>query len=173
MNEIFELLKIIIPAAVVLYAMYLTIRSFLQKEMDQKLADLKLKNAETVLPIRLQAYERMCLFLERISPSNILLRTNQADFSAKEYQQLLLMDIRNEFNHNLSQQLYVSDAAWSGIIQAKESVITLINECTTSLGEKGTAKELARKMLEEVMKYEVEPSVLAIRFIKKEMNQLF
>lgn len=68
MQSIIELLKILIPAAAVLYGMYLTIQTFLQKQFEIKELDIKQKNIEIIMPIRLQAFERMILFLERISP---------------------------------------------------------------------------------------------------------
>jgi hypothetical protein len=91
-----DLVKILLPAAIVLYAMYLTVRAFLNKEFERKLIDIKTKNTDIVLPVRLQAYERMCLFLERISPNNLILRLNNSMLSANELHQLLLAEIREQ-----------------------------------------------------------------------------
>src|SRR5436305_409786 len=91
-----DFIQILLPAALVLYAMYLTVKSFLDKETERKLIDLKTKNSEIVVPIRLQAYERMCLFLERITPNNLLVRLNDTAYSAMELQQVLLSEIRQE-----------------------------------------------------------------------------
>ena len=120
MEIIIEFAKLLLPAAAVLYAMYLTTKSFLDREMTQKLVDIKLKNTDTILPIRLQAYERICLFLERITPNNLIIRLNQANFTAREFQQVLLSEIRQEYNHNVTQQVYVSDEAWELVASAKE-----------------------------------------------------
>ena len=87
MEYITDLIQLIVPAALVLYAMYLVIKSFLQKDFDKRLIELKIKNSETVLPLRLQAYERMALFLERISPNNMLLRMADPNLPALVFQQ--------------------------------------------------------------------------------------
>jgi hypothetical protein len=85
MDTLSDLIKIVLPAALVLYAMYLVIRSFLQKDFDRQVVALKQKNAEVVLPIRLQAYERMALFLERISPNNMLIRLADPTMTAAAF----------------------------------------------------------------------------------------
>ena len=85
MQSIIELLKILIPAAAVLYGMYLTIQTILQKQFEQKELDIKVKTIEITTPIRLQAYERMSLFLERITPANLLIRLGSPDLQAIDY----------------------------------------------------------------------------------------
>src|SRR6187402_2483010 len=93
---IFDLLKIILPSALLLAGMYFLVKSYVDRDYKLRLLELRMKNAETVLPIRLQAYERMTLFLERITPSNLLVRLN-AGMPAREFHQLLLQEIRSEF----------------------------------------------------------------------------
>src|SRR4028119_1270098 len=117
--EIFgDLIKILLPAAAVLYAMYLTVKAFLNKDFDKRLVDIKIKNTELTLPLRLQAYERMCLFLERISPHNLVVRLNEPAYNAIQFHQKLLLEIREEYNHNLSQQVYMSDQSWTYVKNA-------------------------------------------------------
>jgi hypothetical protein len=90
MEYIADLLKIVLPAGLVIYGMYLTIMSFLKKEREKMLIDLKTQNTQTVLPIRLQAGERLCLLLERITPNNLIRRVNNPEYSARELYSLLL-----------------------------------------------------------------------------------
>ena len=90
MEAIIEFGKILLPAAAVMYAMYLTIKSFIHKELEKARLDVRGKSIETVLPNRLHAYERVCLFLERISPNNMIVRLNNGNYSAREFQQILL-----------------------------------------------------------------------------------
>ena len=109
MEYIADLLKIVLPAGLVIYGMYLTVMSFLNKEREKLLVDLKTQNTQTILPIRLQAGERLCLLLERITPNNLIRRVNNPTFSAADLHRQLLTEVREEFNHNLAQQVYFSD----------------------------------------------------------------
>ena len=97
------------------------------KEYKQLLLDTKNKHTEITLPLRLQAYERMALFLERIELNNLINRINYQNFNILQFQQVLIEDIRSEYNHNLSQQVYLSTGLWINIIQAKEQTIGLVN----------------------------------------------
>ena len=173
MDALLEFAKILLPAALVLYAMYLTFRSFLQKEMEKKLLDLRMKNKEQVLPIRLQAYERMCLFLERISPKNILPRINDGSLSSGELHQSLLAEIREEWNHNLSQQLYMSDEAWNLVRNAQEEIITIINECRTRVEPESRGIELAKAIIAQLMEREHDPVDYPLQFLKNEIREVF
>src|SRR6202161_1604458 len=112
MDALIEFGKILIPASLVLYAVYLVVRSFITKEIEMKKLEVRTRSIETVLPARLQAYERITLFLERIAPQNLLLRLSDATYSARDFQKLLLDEIRNEYNHNVSQQVYMSEDVW-------------------------------------------------------------
>ena len=119
MEVLIEFGKILIPASVVLYAAYLLVRAQIQKEVELKRLDVRGKGIETILPNRLQAYERMTLFLERISPPNLLVRLNNPQMPTRDFHQLLLQEIRNEFNHNVTQQVYISNDVWELIKNAK------------------------------------------------------
>jgi hypothetical protein len=172
-DYIFDLLKVILPAALVLYGMYSLVNTYLTKEYQKRILELRMKNSEVVLPIRLQAYERVCLLLERISPSNLLVRVSSAGQTAADYQRILLTEIREEFNHNLSQQMYMSDQSWQMVKRAKEEVVTLINRVFHELPENAKGTDLAKRVLENVLATEKEPTGQAISFIKQEINQVF
>jgi len=151
----------------------LVVKSFLQKEFDKRLIDIKIKNNETVLPLRLQAYERVCLLLERISPNNILVRLNDPAYNAKAFQQVLLKEIRDELNHNLSQQVYLTDHAWGNVKMAVEEVTLLINNSSTGLTEDNSAIELAKAIFENMMKLEKDPVSDALKVVKNEIREFF
>lgn len=173
MEAIFDLLKITLPASIVLLGMYLTARNFLEKEFERRLAEIKLKNTETITTIRLQAYERMCLFLERIAPENMLTRLQVSQFTSEELQQILLHEIRNEFAHNFSQQMYMSNEAWNMIQTAREEIVSLINNSAAQVAPETNALELAKKILENANNYDIRPTIAAIGFLKNELKQLF
>lgn len=173
MEMVYDLLKITIPAVLVLYLAYLLVRSFLQKQLDEIAFNARQKNQEVVVPIRLQAYERVILLLERITPANLLSRLGSSDYTAEEFQQILIHEIRNEFNHNLSQQVYMSDSAWTYVATAIEQTISLINSSANSLGEKAKGIELARTVLENGVGEEFDSPKQAIKYIKEEIQTIF
>jgi hypothetical protein len=173
MDVLLDFIKILLPASVVLYAAYLLVRAFIQREIDLKKLEVRGRSIETVLPNRLQAYERMTLFLERIAPQNLLIRLNTSSTPAAEFHQLLLNEIRNEYNHNVSQQVYMSDDIWELIKSAKENLIVTINEASSAMSEGSTSLELSKKIFEETINKELDPIAHAIKELKKEIQQTF
>lgn len=173
MEMVYDLLKITIPAGLVLYLAYLLVRSFLQKQLDEIAFSVRQKNQEIVVPIRLQAYERIVLLLERITPSNLISRLSSSDYTAEEFQQILIHEIRNEFNHNLSQQVYMSDSAWTYVTTAVEQTISIINSSTNALDEKAKGFDLARAIIENSAGEEMDTPKQAIRYIKEEIQDVF
>lgn len=173
MNIVIELIKVIVPASVVLYAVYLVVRSFIQREIELKKLEVRGRSIETILPSRLQAYERMTLFLERISPQNLLIRLANPAFSAKDLQKVLLDEIRNEYNHNASQQVYMSEEVWSQIRNAKEDLIILINEASSRMMPDAKSIDLSKKIFEMAMEKKVDLIALALTELKKEIQQIF
>lgn len=172
MEHWIELLKILIPAALVVYAAYLLVRTFIVRDLELKRMEIRNKSIETVLPLRLQAYERMTLFLERIHPHNLLVRVNPGSIPAREFQQMLLNEIRNEYNHNVSQQVFMSAQVWELIRNAKEDLVLTINESAADLNSEATSMDLSRKIFERFM---AKPDVImyAIGQLKQEIQQTF
>lgn len=173
MEPIWDLIKIIIPAGIVLYAMFLTVKTMLQKQNEAKIIEIKAKNKEIVLPIRLQAYERMSLFLERISPDQIIKRVQKNDMNVAELQYMLLNEIREEFNHNLSQQVYMSDEAWKIIKNAKEELIMVVNQSAKNLDPEAKSIELVKKIYEESLEKKIDSIEYGLSFLKNEIQQEF
>ncbi len=173
MNALIEFGKILIPASIVLYAVYLMVRSFIQREIDLKKLEVRTRSIETILPARLQAYERMALFLERISPQNLLIRLNNQGYTARDFQKILLDEIRNEYNHNVSQQVYMSEQVWDQVKNAKEDLIILINEASSRVTIDSSSLDLSKKIFEMVMDKKVDPIGHALSELKKEIQQVF
>jgi hypothetical protein len=173
MELVADLVKVILPAGLVLWAMYLTVSSFIKKDLVQKELEIKAETTKTLLPIRLQAYERMALFLERISPNNLLIRLNGQTPNVLSFQQLMLSEIREEFSHNLSQQVYMSDEAWTTVKNAMNETVALINLSAKDLSPDAPAIELSKRVFEIMMSKEVNPSDEALIFVKQEMRDNF
>jgi hypothetical protein len=173
MDALIEFGKLLIPASVVLYAAYLLVRTFTQKEIDLKRLEVRSRSIETVLPNRLQAYERMTLFLERISPQNLLIRLNIGGMPAREFHQLILDEIRNEYNHNVSQQVYISEEVWDLIKNAKEDLIVSINDAATEMNGESSSLDLSKKIFEKAINKSVDPIGHALSELKKEIQRTF
>ncbi len=174
MEFLTELLKLTIPAALVLYGMYLTTKSFLNKDFERRLMELKVKYAESLIPMRFQAYERMALFLERISAQNLVVRLTDNSLKARELQQMMMDEIRSEFSHNLSQQVYMSDEAWARIRDAMETMISVINQAMEGLDKDAPALELSKSIFNTLIAQGGEEVTAgALRFIKQEVRTYF
>lgn len=173
MEIILDLIKIFLPASMVLYGVFLVVKSFLNKEYEKKIIDYKMDNTKIVLPIRLQAYERICLFLERISLNNLIIRINNPQFSAGQMQQALLSEIRNEYNHNLSQQVYMSDEAWLAVRKSMEDIVSIINTAGEQTPSDARGIELAKKIFEGLLQLSQDPVNQALTFVKNEIRVVF
>jgi hypothetical protein len=173
MEVLIEFGKILIPASVVLYGAYLLVRSFIQKEITLRKLEVRSRSIETILPNRLQAYERITLFLERISPQNLLIRLSAPGLASREFQQLLLSEIRNEYNHNVSQQVYMSEEVWNLVKNAKEDLIVSINDAAGEMGPESSSIDLSKKIFEKAVNKSVDPIAHALSELKREIQQIF
>ncbi|MBD0405049.1 hypothetical protein [Flammeovirga sp. EKP202] len=172
-TDIADLLKMTIPAGFVLYGAFFIVKMFLQKEYDTLSIKMKSSQIEQTLPLRLQAYERLALFLERISYRELLDRINYDEISALLFQQSLLITIRDEFNHNLSQQIYVSPELWEMIRGTKEESISFINNVAKDLPENATGFDLAKALLENSISDETSALDASLMKLKEEVGTLF
>jgi hypothetical protein len=173
MEHIIELIKILLPAALVLWACYNTMSRFLQREQDANKVKTNKKVRTATLPLQLKAYERLILFLERIAPHNMIQRSQQPGMTCTELQLTLLKMIRQEYEHNMTQQLYVSDAVWDNIVLAKESINQTIITSTSSLAPEATALDLSQHIIQSYSGKEHSLSDQAITQLKAEVKDLF
>ncbi len=173
MKDFIEIIKITLPSVIMLAALYYIVGNFFRSgEQRQKLKAVR-GNQKLITPVRLQAYERMVLFLERISPESLVMRANYPGQTCEQLHSELLQTIRAEYEHNLSQQLYVSSEGWNGVKNAKNYTVTLINNAAKDVEDKAPAIELSKKILDMTMQLEQAPSQKAIEDLKKEIQQIF
>ncbi len=172
MDQFFEIIKLILPAGIVLLTTYFLVNKFLHQESQKKALDLKLANQNILTPIRLQAYERVVLFLERINPSSMVMRANK-NMSASSLQGELLKTIRSEFEHNLSQQIYMSSKSWDAAVKAKEETIKIINVAGAQINPEAPGMELAQAVINISGQLTHLPTKDAIDSIKKEIAREF
>lgn len=170
-KEILGLVLYCIPAVITGAVAFLFFKEHIYNENNRRNYLLHKENQKETLPIRLQAYERMALFLERISPNKLLVRTNPLSSDKDSYETLLIQSIEQEFEHNLSQQIYISDECWSIINAAKNATVQLIRK--SSLSDKiNSADKLREAILTDSMDKRA-PSDAALSFIKEEVNKLW
>ena len=174
MNAIVEILKILIPAGAVFAAVYFLVKRFLDNDQKRREYELKKTALGTITPLKIQAYERIVIFLERINPNSLVVRVNKNNMSARQLQQELVASIKSEYEHNLSQQIYLSAGAWELVKTSKEEMIQLINISSSKVAPDANSSELAMMILNICSNLGKKlPSEVAIDYIKKEIAQNF
>ncbi len=172
MEMFFDILKITIPAVIVFLTAWVLLRNMIRNDQDKRRQELIMQNSRTIVPIRLQAYERIVLFLERTSLESLLVRTNTPGMSAAELHSALLNTIRSEFEHNLSQQIYMSQQAWEVVKNARSNTIKIINTEFEKAPDTASGLVFSKLLLERVMELDKEPTRTAIEYIKNEIARL-
>lgn len=170
-TKIIELAAYTLPALITGGVAYFLLFSFFKNEENRRRFELLKANQKQALPIRLQAYERMVLFLERINPAQLLLRVAPPNTSKTDYATFLVHSIQTEFEHNLTQQVYLTAATWEIITKAKNSTVQLIRQ--KALEEDiVSADNLREAILLELTEIEA-PSSIAINYLKEELKKIF
>lgn len=167
-----ELFKYILPAFLVMMTAYLMVDKMLTKE-EKKLRNIKDNHRSTiVVPIRLRAYERLMLLLERTNPSTMVMQVIKPGMNCLEFQTKMLEYIRNEFEHNLAQQIYVSNDLWKAICVTRETLVKYINACAKEFDPHDQAPLLAEMLVKSYSSAENNPSLLATNILKNESKNL-
>jgi len=168
-----EILKFTLPSAIMLAGVYLVMYHSYKREKSRMDHELARQKGKEVLALRLQAYERIVLLLERMAPNQLLLRLNQHGLNVMQMQALIIQSVRDEFDHNLSQQLYISSKTWELVRSTKEETIRLINTAGSLLPPGADSNELSSKILELYWGQQEDISARALEFIKQEARSLF
>jgi hypothetical protein len=172
METLSDILKITIPGLLVLLTAWILLRNMIKNDQERRKHEIVLQNSRTVTPIKLQAYERIILFLERISLESLIVRVSKSEMTAAQLHSALLTTIRSEFEHNLSQQIYMSPNAWEVVRNARSGMIKLINSEAEKLPPNSTGMDLSKQLLEKLMELDKEPTRAAIDFVKAEVARM-
>ncbi len=167
-DKIMEGIAYALPALATGAMVYLTLNKFVEVNANEKKFNTLIDKKKESLPLKLQAYERLVLFCERINPAKLLVRVNPIGEDADSYLHLLLGNIEQEFEHNMVQQLYVSDDAWKAVLGSKLAITSKISEYAKEID---SAEELRTKILQEYTENE-SPTETTIAFIKSEVKQM-
>ncbi len=170
-DRVLEYFLFLLPAVVAGMIAYYFFRLHTKNEDGRRRFLLQKDAQKHAMPIRLQAYERMALFLERIVPSNLLIRVSPTSSDVVQYETLLIKTIENEFEHNVSQQIYMSDECWNIIKAAKNASIQLIRKAAMS-NKVDSADKLRETILNDMLDKQA-PSAAALSFVKKEVSELW
>lgn len=170
-EKIFEVLLYAVPSLITGMIAYYFFKEHTKNEDGRRRFLLHKDMQVNAMPLRLQAYERMALFLERISPNKLVIRVKPNSTNKEDYESLLVASIEQEFEHNLSQQIYVSDECWNIINAAKNATIQLIRKACL-LEKTNTSDKLREVLLTEMMEKRA-PSDAALSYIKNEVSEMW
>ncbi|NHM01400.1 DUF7935 family protein [Flavobacterium difficile] len=170
-QKLLEIATYTIPSIITGGVAFGLLHKFFKNEEYKRKFELLRENQHQSLPIKLQAYERIVLFLERINPINLMMRVEPNDLDATNYATFLIHNIQTEYEHNIAQQIYITQDSWEIVMKAKNSIITQIRQ-TSINGEVKTGNELRTFLLTELTQTE-SASAVAISFIKEELKRVF
>lgn len=170
-EQIIEILSYTIPSIVTGLVAYYFFSYQFKKEQNRENFKLLREDKKQLLNMRLQAYERMTLFMERINPSKLLVRVTPTDDNKELYVQKLVQSIEQEFEHNLSQQIYISEECWSVLVTSKNATAHIVKK--TAEDSSITSAQLLREAILKRMVEGNPPSTTGLTFIKEEVKELF
>jgi hypothetical protein len=177
MEIILQLALIIIPSG----GIFLTVVLFLKRQNEKEVknfqlelqSQLKKERQKYFLPNRVEAYQRAVLFMERISPNSLVMRLHNPGLPAKALQADLLKAIREEYDHNVAQQLFISPQAWEMVKSSKEETIKIINIAGNLMQATSMGLDLSSKIFEISAEVGKLPTEITIDYLKKELQELF
>jgi len=150
MEQFLELLKYTIPGLVVFATAYYLFQQYFDNQLRSQQLALRGESLKTTFPLRLQAYERMMLLCDRVLIQNVLLRVQMSGMTVRELRGALLLAINQEFQHNTSQQLYISGTLWKILTLAKEDTMNLVSQIAPDLDPEADAVMLSNVLLSAV-----------------------
>lgn len=174
---VFQIALIVIPAGAVLMTTVLFLRKNAEKEdknsMRQLQSELKKQRQEFFLPNRVDAYQRAVLLMERIHPNSLIMRTINPGLPSAAYQTELLKAIRDEYDHNVAQQLFITPGLWEMVKNSKEETVKIINIAGKQMHPTSMSTDLAAKIFELTAEIGELPSDITVKALKEDLQRLF
>ena len=167
-----EIIKYCIPSLCVLLTAWLVMNKFYKSEADKRLWELKRLSQKEISPLRMRAYERLALLLERTTPEHMLMELNLSEMTPLQVQSQLMRTIRQEYDHNLSQQVYVSEEVWVLIDNAKQQTIAIVNSIAQQMPNGSNALDYAKTLVTAYRSNGDTPNDIALQALKKEAKDL-
>lgn len=173
MDILLQIALIILPAGGVLLTTIFFLRKEAAKDVQDMRAELKKQRQEYFLPSRVEAYQRAVLLMERIHPNSLVMRLHNPGLPAKALQADFLKAIREEYDHNVAQQLFISLQGWQMVKNSKEETIKIINIAGNQMLASSTGMDLSAKIFEIVAEVGQLPTEITVEYLKKELQELF
>lgn len=173
MDILLQIALIILPAGAVLLTTIFFLRKEAAKDVQDMRAELKKQRQEYFLPSRVEAYQRAVLLMERIHPNSLVMRLHNPGLPAKALQADFLKAIREEYDHNVAQQLFISLQGWQMVKNSKEETIKIINIAGNQMLASSTGMDLSAKIFEIVAEVGQLPTEITVEYLKKELQELF
>ena len=173
MDVLAQIALIVLPAGAVLFTVVLFLKKQSEKDLRNLQIELKKDRQAFFLPNRVEAYQRAVLLMERISPNSLVMRIHNPGLPAKMMQAELLKAIREEYDHNVAQQIFISPKAWEMVRSSKEETIKIINIAGGQMSETSMSIDLSAKIFEITAEVGQLPTEITIEFLKKELQTLF
>lgn len=167
-----EIIKYCIPALIVLLATWIVMYKLFKNEAEKRVWELKLKTQKEISTIRLRAYERLTILLERTTPEHLLSEIPVSEMTVLQIQQRMIQTVKMEFDHNMSQQIYVSDELWDKIILARDEVANFITAVTPQMAPETNGIEYAKVLIQAYKSNGTTPHQLALMSLKNEVQAL-
>lgn len=173
MEDFFEILKYVIPAFITGGVALLMMKKMIEQENTRHMIEVRKENIKHTTPIRIQAHERLILLLERIDPVKVVNRVIKPGMTTKQIKFDLIRNIKEEFEHNITQQLYVSPKCWKDVETAREDALKLITVAATATNPSADAIEFSKNLIKIQSEQQFYTSLTAIETVKKEISKLF
>jgi hypothetical protein len=168
-----DILKYSLAGIGVVWVAFYLIKPYLDRDEKLQLLEFRKSISNQTMPLRLQAYERLVLFIERINPANMLIRLNATAFTAVELQSLIVEDIRSEYQHNITQQIYVTTRAWGVVKLVKDDTLNIVANAVKSLPADASGLDLSKTILGYLSQLEDNPYDVAAGRLRKDLEELF
>lgn len=173
MNVVFQTVLLVVPSLLVIFAVYLMLQNFLQIETEKNHKLLSIENRKISLPLQLQAYERLALLMERIAPVALVLRISRSGMTVMQLQKEMVSAIHSEFEHNLSQQIYVSTDCWTLIKSTVEETIRQVHSTAGQLAPESDAATFSALFMQNVLAQNRNQTEQTLTLLRSEASRLF
>ncbi len=168
LEVLLEILKLTIPGLIVFVTVYVLLKQLTAQLLVNRQVDQRIDAQKISIPLRFQAYERLSLYCERISIPNLVLRLRHEGMTMNSLKWGMMQAIQQEYEHNVTQQVYVSEALWKILRLAREHMMTILDATAESLDKTATPEEYIQALFEYLDRQESDPLLVALSAIKKE-----
>lgn len=163
-----EIIKLTLPSLVVFITVYVVVKQMTEQLLVTKHADQKVERMKATISLRLQAYERLSLYCERIRIPNLLLRLQTQHMTVASLKWAMLQAIQQEFEHNITQQIYVSESLWQILKLARDHTMEVVDQVASQMPAEAAPDAYVQALFAFLEKQEKDSLLTALSAIKKE-----